>query len=117
MDTKIQIASWSLFSKNYFDVTRTSIFVLLGTLAIIVFGNTTGAEMAIAATIIASGLYAVLAGDDALRILDSLRADINNEGELTNFDKSLQSSPFLFFRAASALTFVAVVILQLMALF
>jgi hypothetical protein len=117
MDSKILTANWSVFSRNYFNIIRIVTFLLLGTLVIIVFGDTKGAEAAIATMIIVSGLIGVLGGDNALRLLDSLRTDMNDDDKNTNFGKTLQSSPFPLFRALSALTLVAIVITQLMVLF
>ena len=117
MDSETITTNWSLFTRNYFNIVRTATFLLLGTLVVIVFGDTKGTEVAIAAVIIVSSLFAVIAGDNALHLVDSLRADINDDNKSTNFGKALQSSPFPFFRATSALSFVAVAITQLMVLF
>ena len=92
-------------------------YILLGTLAIIVFGDTNGAEAAIALIVFSSGLYGILGGDDALRILEGLRADINNNDINSSFVKSLQSSTFMLFRVVQSLAFAAMVVTQLMVLF
>jgi hypothetical protein len=61
---------------QYYDVTRTANFLLLGTVAIILFANTAGAELAIAVLVVGAGLYAILGGDRALSNLTALRADM-----------------------------------------
>ena len=40
---------------------RTAMFVLLGTLAVIVFGDTAGKELAVAVPLVGAGLYGILA--------------------------------------------------------
>lgn len=117
MNSEIKTNDWSVFSRNYYNVSKNAMFILLGTLAIIVFGDTEGAKAAIAIIIFSSALYGVLGGDDALRILEGLRSDINDNGDNTNYVKSLQSSTFMFFRVTQSLAFVAMAVTQLMVLF
>jgi hypothetical protein len=117
MNSEINTADWSVFSRNYYDIAKTAMFILLGTLAIIVFGDIKGAEPALAIVIISSGLYGILGGDDALRNLEGLRTDINGEENSSNYARSLKSSTFMLFRVTQALAFVALVSTQLKAMF
>ena len=102
---------------QYYDVTRTANFLLLGTVAIILFANTAGAELAIAVLVVGTGLYAILGGDRALSNLTALRADMDKEGRDTNWGKSLQAAPLSVFRAISGIIYAAIVATQLMLLF
>jgi hypothetical protein len=102
---------------QYYDVTRTANFLLLGTVAIILFANTAGAELAIAVLVVGAGLYAILGGDRALSNLTALRADMDKEGRDTNWGKSLQAAPLPVFRAISGIIYAAIVATQLMLLY
>jgi len=102
---------------QYYDVTRTANFLLLGTVAIILFADTAGAELAIAVLLVGTGLYAILGGDRALSNLTALRADMDKEGRDTNWGKSLQAAPLSVFRAISGIIYAAIVATQLMLLF
>ena len=102
---------------QYYDATRTANFLLLGTVAIILFANTAGAELAIAVLVVGTGLYAILGGDRALSNLTALRADMDKEDRDTNWGKSLQAAPLTVFRAISGIIHAAIVATQLMLLF
>jgi hypothetical protein len=102
---------------QYYDVVRTANFLLLGTVAIILFANTAGAELAIAVLVVGAGLYGILGGDRALSNLTALRTDMDKEGRDTNWGKSLQSAPLTVFRALHGIIHAAIVATQLMLLF
>jgi hypothetical protein len=102
---------------QYYDVTRTANFLLLGTVAIILFANTAGAELAIAVLVVGAGLYGILGGDRALSNLTALRADMDKEDRDTNWGKSLQAAPLPVFRAISGIIYAAIVATQLMLLY
>jgi len=102
---------------HYYNIMRTAMFVLLGTLAVIVFGETAGTELAIAAPVVAAGLYGILAGDRALSDLGALRSDMDEEDRATNYGRSYQAAPLPAYRAISALVYVAMVATQLMVLY
>ncbi len=102
---------------HYYEIVRTANFLLLGTAAVIVFGNTAGAELAIAVLIAGAGLYGILAGDRALSDVTSLRSDMDQADRATNYGKSLQAAPLPVFRAISAVIYAAIVATQLMVLY
>jgi hypothetical protein len=78
---------------QYYDVVRTANFLLLGTVAIILFANTAGAELAIAALVVGGGVYGILGGDRALSNLTALRADMDKEDRDTNWGLHAMSKP------------------------
>lgn len=102
---------------HYYEIVRTANFLLLGTAAVIVFGNTAGAELAIAVLIAGAGLYGILAGDRALSDVTALRSDMDQADRATNYGKSLQAAPLPVFRAISAVIYAAIVATQLMVLY
>jgi hypothetical protein len=102
---------------HYYEIVRTANFLLLGTAAVIVFGNTAGAELAIAVLIAGAGLYGILAGDRALSDVTALRSDMDQADRTTNYGKSLQAAPLPVFRAISAVIYAAIVATQLMVLY
>ena len=103
--------------QHYHNVMRTSMFVLLGSLAVIVFGDTAGLELAIAVPVVGAGLYGILAGDRALSDLTALRSDMDEEDRATNYGRSFQAAPLPVLRGMSAIIYVAIVVTQLMALY
>jgi hypothetical protein len=103
--------------QHYYNIMRTAMFVLFGTLAVIVFGDTAGAELAIAVPVVGAGLYGILAGDRALSDLVALRSDMDAEERATNYGRSFQAAPLPVFRAISAIIYVAIVATQLMMLY
>ena len=102
---------------QYYDVVRTANFLLLGTVAIILFANTAGAELAIAVLVVGAGLLGILGGDRALSNLTALRTDMDKEGRDTNWGKSLQSAPLTVCRGLHGSIHAAIVGTQLMLLF
>jgi len=101
---------------HFFNVMRTAMFVLVGTLAINVFGVTQDATLALAAIIISAALYGGLAGDAALRDIAAANKDMNEEDAASNFGRSANGAPMSLYRMIVAAVYIIIAVTQLMAL-
>ena len=117
MDAQTRTNLMTTRVQHYYDVMRTAMFVLLGTLAVIVFGDTAGAELAVAVPLVGAGLYGILAGDRTLSDVVALRSDMDEQDRATDWGRSIQAAPLPIYRGISAIIYVAIVAAQLMALY
>ena len=73
-------------------------------------GDASGHTLALQAIIVAVAIFAVLAGDTALKDISNLGTDMDEETASTAYGKGLQSTPYPVLRAISAILHVAIAV-------
>ena len=98
----------------FFHIQRTAMFVLLGTLAVHVFAQGAAHIWVLSASIVGAALYGVLAGNAAMKDIQALREDMDEETRDSNYGKSVLAQPFPVFRGLLFIIYLAIAITQLM---
>ncbi|MBS9717123.1 hypothetical protein ACFFUT_06250 [Pseudohalocynthiibacter aestuariivivens] len=101
---------------HFFNVMRTALFVLFGTLVLIATTDTGPYDLALGAVIVSAALYGGLAGDSALRDLTAINKDMNEEDAASNFGRSANGAPMMLYRVITALVYIVMALAQLNAL-
>lgn len=110
MDQNISITVQVARGNHYFSIMRTSIFAEAGVAAIIVLGDASGHTLALQAIIVGLAIFAVLAGDTALKDIKNLISDMDDETASSNFGKGAQATPYSALRAISAVVHILIAI-------
>jgi hypothetical protein len=95
---------------HYFYTMRTVMFMYLGLAAILTFSNAEQISLVIQVIAIAAAIYAVLAGDSALKDVGNLRDDMDDTTKASNYGKGALKTPYLAFRAISAIVNIVVAV-------
>jgi hypothetical protein len=93
---------------HYFYTMRTVMFIYLGLAAILTLSNAAQFSLVIQVIAIAAAIYAVLAGDSALKDIANLRDDMDDVTKASNYGKGALKTPYLAFRAISAIVNIVV---------
>lgn len=108
MDNTIRTKTALGRGNHYFYTMRTVMFIYVGLAAILGFSQTQQIDLVIQAIAIAAAIYAVLAGDSALKDIGNLRDDMDDATKASNYGQGALKTPYLAFRAISALVNIVV---------
>ena len=116
MDQNNRITAQVARGSHYFSIMRTSIFAEVAVAAIIVLGDTSGHTFALQAIIVGLAIFAVLAGDTALKDIKNLVSDMDDETASSSYGKGAQATPYPALRAISAVVHILIAIALLISI-
>lgn len=116
MDTQLRTTIQVARGNHYFWIMRTSIFAEVAIAAVIVLGETSGHTLGLQALIIGVALFAVLAGDTALKDISNLIKDMDGGTAGTTFGKATQATPYPVLRGISAAVHVLIALALLVSI-
>ncbi|WP_425043486.1 hypothetical protein [Primorskyibacter sp. S87] len=90
MDPQLRVQYLTGRLDNYYSIMRTTVFALAGLAAIISFAPGK-AGMMLAALVVATTAFGILAGSASLNDIDCLRQDIDETTAQTNYGRSAMS--------------------------
>lgn len=102
-------------SRDYFDIMRTTLFVLTGTAAVIHLGPD-GFSAALAMLVIATSAYGILAGGVALDDIINLRADMDEKIAGTAYGQGIKARNIPALKMTSAVLIGLIGLAELLAI-
>ncbi len=108
MDQNLRTTATMSRGNHYLSIMRTSIFAEIAVAAVIVLGNASGGALALQAIVVGVAIFAVLAGDAALKDISNLDADMDEKMASSNYGSGLRSVPFPVLRAISAVVHILI---------
>ena len=116
MDSNTHTALFTMYTGIVGNTLRTSLFGLLGTMAIITFADVSDYKLAMAAIIITFTVLGVLRTKGPIGSLESLAKDMSPEVADSNYGKVLADTPFGMFKIVTSVLFLITGVAQLWAL-
>lgn len=116
MDTNTHTTLFTMYTGIVGNTLRTSLFGLLGTMAIITFADVSGYKLALAAIIITFTVLGVLRTKGPIGSLEMLAKDMSPELADSDYGKVLADTPFGMFKIIMSVLFIVTGLAQLWAL-
>lgn len=108
MDNAIRSKTSLGRGNHYFYTMRTVMFVYLGLAGILAFSQSDQIGLVVQVIAIAAAIYAVLAGDSALKDIANLRDDMDDTTKASNYGMGALKTPYFAFRMISAIVNIVV---------